>query len=56
MFLEERRNQILQWLDEHERVTVNGLASQLRVTRETIRTDLRALAEQGWFSAATAVP
>ncbi len=47
MFLEERRNQILQWLDEHERVTVNGLASQLRVTRETIRTDLRALAEQG---------
>ncbi|WP_394550899.1 ribokinase [Pantoea sp. SGAir0180] len=47
MFLEERRNQILQWLDEHERVTVNGLANHLNVTRETIRTDLRALAEQG---------
>ncbi|WP_256852196.1 PfkB family carbohydrate kinase [Pantoea sp. Fr+CA_20] len=37
MFLEERRNQILQWLDEHERVTVNGLASQWRVTRKTRR-------------------
>ncbi len=47
MFLEERRSQILQWLDEHERVTVNGLASQLGVTRETIRTDLSALAQQG---------
>jgi len=37
MFLEERRNQILQWLDEHERSTVNGLASQWRVTRKTRR-------------------
>lgn len=37
MFLEERRNQILQWLDEYERVTVNGLASQRRVTRKTRR-------------------
>lgn len=47
MFLEERRNQILKWLDEQDRVTVNGLASQLGVTRETIRTDLSALARQG---------
>ncbi|WP_345830709.1 ribokinase [Erwinia sp. HDF1-3R] len=47
MFTEERRNQILAWLDEQERVTVNGLASALGVTKETIRTDLNTLARQG---------
>lgn len=47
MFLEERRQQILRWLVEQDRITVNWLASTLGVTKETIRTDLNALAEQG---------
>lgn len=47
MFLQERRQQILAWLAEEERITVNGLANALNVTKETIRTDLNALARQG---------
>lgn len=48
MFLEERRHQILMWLNKHERVTVNGLAQAFSVTRETIRSDLNVLAKAGF--------
>lgn len=46
MFLEERRQQILDYLDKYERVKVEVLASLFSVTRETIRSDLNALAEE----------
>ncbi|MFO6299162.1 ribokinase [Rahnella selenatireducens] len=46
MFLEERRQQILEYLDNYERVTVKLLASLFTVTRETIRSDLNALAAE----------
>ncbi|TCL03161.1 ribokinase [Sodalis ligni] len=47
MFLEERRIKILQYLDEHERANVMFLSKVFTVTKETIRGDLRALAQQG---------
>jgi len=47
MFLEERHKGILAYLDQHERVTVNFLAQTCAVTKETIRTDLNSLAQQG---------
>lgn len=47
MFVAERRKRILVWLDKHERVTVDFLAQTFAVTRETIRSDLNALAHQG---------
>ncbi|PKE28385.1 ribokinase [Rahnella sp. AA] len=46
MFIEERRQQILEYLDQYERVTVEFLASLFTVTRETIRSDLNALAAE----------
>jgi len=46
MFLEERRQQILEYLDKNERVKVEVLASLFAVTRETIRSDLNALAAE----------
>lgn len=46
MFLEERRQQILEYLDKNERVKVEVLASLFSVTRETIRSDLNALAAE----------
>ncbi|CAI8751204.1 ribokinase [Kosakonia sp. YIM B13611] len=46
MFLEERRQQILEYLDKNERVKVEILASLFAVTRETIRSDLNALAAE----------
>lgn len=46
MFLEERRQQILDYLDKHERVKVEALSSLFSVTRETIRSDLNALADE----------
>lgn len=47
MFLQERRQQILAWLNQHESITVNWLAHALDVTKETVRSDLNALAQQG---------
>ncbi|NDL64444.1 ribokinase [Acerihabitans arboris] len=47
MFLEERRNHILAYLDKHERATVETLAQTFAVTRETVRSDLNALARMG---------
>ncbi|WP_411753960.1 ribokinase [Serratia sp. (in: enterobacteria)] len=47
MFLEERRNKILGYLDEYDRVRVTHLAAVFRVTKETIRSDLNELARQG---------
>lgn len=46
MFLEERRQQILEYLNKNERVKVEFLASLFNVTKETIRTDLNALAAE----------
>ncbi len=47
MFLEERRIKILRYLDEHERANVECLSKMFTVTKETIRSDLRAMAQQG---------
>ncbi len=47
MFLEERRNKILDYLDKYERVSVTYLATAFEVTKETIRSDLNELALQG---------
>ncbi len=46
MFLEERRSRILDYLDKYDRASVEYLASLFTVTRETIRSDLNALAKQ----------
>lgn len=46
MFLEERRNKILAYLDQYERASVEYLATRFSVTKETIRSDLNALAKQ----------
>ncbi|MBG6249173.1 MULTISPECIES: PfkB family carbohydrate kinase [Symbiopectobacterium] len=44
MFLEERRNQILAYLTKHERASVDYLATEFAVSKETIRSDLNELA------------
>lgn len=46
MFLEERRQKILDYLDKYERVSVETLATLFSVTRETIRSDLNSLAAE----------
>lgn len=46
MFLEQRRQQILEHLDKYESMTVESLAALFSVTRETIRSDLNALAAE----------
>lgn len=47
MFQSERRQKIYAWLEEYERATVTSLAEQFGVTKETIRSDLNALAMEG---------
>lgn len=47
MFKEERRILILNFLTENDRATVPHLAKLFNVTKETIRSDLRSLADQG---------
>lgn len=47
MFLEERRNNILDYLDKYESVSVAYLATSFAVTKETIRSDLNVLAQLG---------
>jgi DeoR/GlpR family transcriptional regulator of sugar metabolism len=44
---EERRRQVRRWLVEHGSVRVAHLAKVLAVSEETIRRDLRTLAEEG---------
>ena len=46
LYLEERRQEILNLLDEQGRVSVTELSRQLGVSEVTIRADLQALAEQ----------
>ncbi len=46
LYLEERRQKILDLLDEQGRVSVAELSRQLGVSEVTIRADLQALAEQ----------
>ncbi|RLM10947.1 ribokinase [Gibbsiella quercinecans] len=48
MFLEERRNKILEYLDKYERVSVAYLSTAFAVTKETIRSDLNELTRQGF--------
>lgn len=47
MFLEERRKNILHYLDKHERGFVNYFSAYFSVTKETIRNDLNILADMG---------
>ncbi|MBN1217904.1 MAG: DeoR/GlpR transcriptional regulator, partial [Anaerolineae bacterium] len=44
LFLEERRQKILQLIEQEGRVSVTDLSRQLGVSEVTIRTDLQALA------------
>lgn len=46
MFLEERRNKILEYLDKYDRASVKYLAHLFDVTKETIRSDLNMLASR----------
>lgn len=47
MYLEQRRNHILEYLDRHETLSVAWLAGTFAVSKETIRSDLAALAGVG---------
>lgn len=47
MYLEQRRNHILEYLDRHETLSVAWLARTFAVSKETIRSDLAALAGLG---------
>jgi len=49
LFLEERRQAILDVLERDGRVTVNGLSDAMGVSQVTIRQDLRALEDQGFL-------
>lgn len=46
MIPEERRRRILALMSQSDEITVNALAAELRVSRETVRRDLRALEER----------
>lgn len=46
MIPEERRRRILALMAAQDQITVNGLAQELRVSKETIRRDLHALDER----------
>ncbi|MCE1471405.1 DeoR family transcriptional regulator [Enterobacter hormaechei subsp. steigerwaltii] len=50
MLNKERHYAILTWLNRYERATVNQLAKVFNVTRETIRSDLNLLAQEGGIS------
>lgn len=47
MYLEQRRNRILDYLDQHESLSVAWLAAAFTVSKETIRSDLAVLAGLG---------
>ena len=49
MFAEERRQAILALLSNQNRVEVGSLAERFKVSEDTIRRDLRALASTGFF-------
>jgi DeoR/GlpR family transcriptional regulator of sugar metabolism len=46
LFLEERRQKILKWVEQQQRASVAELSHQLGVSEVTIRTDLQALADR----------
>jgi DeoR/GlpR family transcriptional regulator of sugar metabolism len=50
MFLEERRHLIWQYLNKHERGTVNYFSACHGVSKETIRSDLFLMG--GWYATA----
>ncbi len=47
MYQEERRQQILRRLEQHQRVSVNELSDELGVSAVTIRQDLRTMEQDG---------
>lgn len=47
MFVAERRNKILQLLQDKQRLTVKELASQIKVSEATLRTDLNQMENEG---------
>ncbi|PRY35586.1 DeoR/GlpR family DNA-binding transcription regulator [Umezawaea tangerina] len=48
-FAEERQNRVLAELRDHGRVEVTELAAQLSVSEDTVRRDLKRLAEAGYL-------
>jgi DeoR/GlpR family transcriptional regulator of sugar metabolism len=46
LFLEERRQKILKWVEQQQRASVAELSHELGVSEVTIRTDLQALADR----------
>jgi len=47
LFLQERREQIVAWLEQEGRVSVADLSERFQLSQATIRSDLEALARQG---------
>ncbi|WP_042221948.1 DeoR/GlpR family DNA-binding transcription regulator [Oceanobacillus manasiensis] len=47
MFVDERRNKILQLLNDKQRLTVKELANQIGVSEATLRTDLNKMENEG---------
>ncbi|HET7579960.1 MAG TPA: DeoR/GlpR family DNA-binding transcription regulator [Bacillales bacterium] len=47
MFVAERRNKIMEILNEQQRITVKELSSKMNVSEATLRTDLNQMEEQG---------
>ncbi|WP_247747361.1 DeoR/GlpR family DNA-binding transcription regulator [Alkalihalobacillus sp. BA299] len=47
MFIEERRNKILDYLDKEQRITVKVLSKRLNVSEATLRNDLSDLEKEG---------
>jgi DeoR family transcriptional regulator, aga operon transcriptional repressor len=49
VYLEERRQAIVDLIQEQGRVSVSSLSSRFGVSEVTVRADLKALADQGWL-------
>jgi DeoR/GlpR family transcriptional regulator of sugar metabolism len=49
MFMEERRNKILELLDNHQRITVKELSKELEVSEATLRNDLKDMEKDGFL-------
>jgi DeoR/GlpR family transcriptional regulator of sugar metabolism len=49
MFMEERRNKILDLLEKEQRITVKELSKELKVSEATLRTDLKDMEKEGFL-------
>jgi DeoR/GlpR family transcriptional regulator of sugar metabolism len=49
MFMEERRNKILEFLGNKQRITVKELSKELEVSEATLRNDLKDMEKEGFL-------